>query len=313
MFCVIAGFILFQFYILAAAVPRLWHRTSIVDRRLLLTPGQVATERRTRQTLITEIGIGAWNVLRFLALRRLIANQSTCVACRRRRRLVAVRRHNDGDGFKWRCARCFSVSSVRNGSMFADHSHLSLKTQTYMLYEWANDTAIKDIETECSISHRTAVRFCRLCRDICEQYRVLNPVVIGGLHVVNGHVESKIVEIDETYFSRRKYNRGRYTGGVWVFGGVDRLSGQCFMEIVPRRNRQTLFPIIQQHIAVGSRIISDMWAAYRTLPQLANAYTHDYINHSLHFVDPTDPHVHTQTIEGLWNRVKRKHKRMCGE
>jgi len=297
----------------AAIFPILWRRTAVVDRRQLLTPGQLRIENSTRRGLITRIGNEEWDVLVFLAERRLIANESFCVACRRHRYLLKFSRRNAIDGFHWRCPGCRSRCSVRDGSFFVRHSHLSLRTLTYMLYEWCNDTPIRDIERECAVGHQTAVRFCRSCRNVCITHNVLNPVVIGGLTIVNGHVESRIVEIDETYLSRRKYNRGRYTGGVWVFGGVDRLSGKCFMQIVPRRNRAVLFPIIQRHIDFGSRIVSDMWAAYRTLPQLPNGYSHDWINHSQHFVDPADPDVHTQAIESLLNRVKRKHKRMCGK
>ncbi len=41
-----------------------------------------------------------------------------------------------------------------------------------------------------------------------------HPVQIGGV--------GKVVEIDESKFGRRKYNRGRYRDGHWVFGGVKR-------------------------------------------------------------------------------------------
>ena len=38
-----------------------------------------------------------------------------------------------------------------------------------------------------------------------------------------------IVEMDESKFGRRKYNRGRYEDGHWVFEGVERGSGNAFM------------------------------------------------------------------------------------
>jgi len=297
----------------AAGVPRLWRRTEIVDRRQLLTPRQLRLEHRSRLSLINDIASADWDVIVFLAQRRLIANESICVACRRPRFLRPNARRGNVDGYQWRCASCASRTSVRAGSFFARHSRLSLKIQILLLYEWSNDSPIKDIERECNVSHRTAVRFCRRCRNTCIRYCQLNPVTVGGVHVVNGHVQSRVVEIDDTYFSRRKYNRGRFTGGVWVFGGIDRLSGKCFFEIVPTRNWAVLFPIIQRHVEYGTLIISDMWAAYRTLPQLPNGYSHEWVDHSVNFVDPVDPEVHTQNIEALWCRVKRKYKRMCGK
>ncbi|KZR97001.1 Uncharacterized protein APZ42_008350, partial [Daphnia magna] len=36
------------------------------------------------------------------------------------------------------------------------------------------------------------------------------------------------VEIDESKFGKRKYNRGKRVEGVWVVGGVERISGKCF-------------------------------------------------------------------------------------
>ena len=49
-----------------------------------------------------------------------------------------------------------------------------------------------------------------------------------------------IVEIDESKFGRRKYNHGRCIDGHWVFGGVERGTGNAFMEEVPNRTTQTL-------------------------------------------------------------------------
>ena len=42
----------------------------------------------------------------------------------------------------------------------------------------------------------------------------------------------KIVEIDEAKFGKRKYNKGAYREGMWVLGGVDRETGECFLEFL---------------------------------------------------------------------------------
>lgn len=84
-----------------------------------------------------------------------------------------------------------------------------------------------------------------------------------------------------------------------------------YMEVVQRRNAATLLPIIQQHVAPGSIIHSDQWAAYNSVSSLPNVSSHGTVNHTLHFVDPTTG-VHTQNVESYWSRVKVKLKRMKG-
>ena len=40
---------------------------------------------------------------------------------------------------------------------------------------------------------------------------------------------NKTVKIDDSKFGRRKYNRGHKVKGQWVFGGVERESGNTFL------------------------------------------------------------------------------------
>ena len=111
-----------------------------------------------------------------------------------------------------------------------------------------------------------------------------------------------------------QHHRGRPPRSeVWVFGLADTSHQPAlgYMEIVPRRDAQTLLPIIQAHVAPGTTVYSDEWAAYNRAQQLPNVSSHQTVNHSLHFVDPATG-VHTQNIESYWDRVKTKFKRMKG-
>ena len=69
------------------------------------------------------------------------------------------------------------------------------------------------------------------------------------------------VEIDESLLVHRKYNVGHHVGEQWVFGGYDVADKVGFMVPVDRRDAATLLPIIQQHIAPGTTVVSDLWAA----------------------------------------------------
>ena len=83
------------------------------------------------------------------------------------------------------------------------------------------------------------------------------------------------------------------------------------MQVVHTRDRATLLPIINAHVAPGTIIHSDEWAAYRQVSSLPNVSSHSTVNHSVTFVNPVSG-AHTQHIELYWNRAKIKLKRMKG-
>ena len=103
------------------------------------------------------------------------------------------------------------------------------------------------------------------------------------------------MEIDESKFGKRKYNRGHRVEGVWVLGGVERTDQQrLFLEVVESRDTATLLEVIRRKVHPESIVHTDCWAAYNALQSLG--YTHRTVNHSNHFVSPEG--VHTNTIEG---------------
>jgi hypothetical protein len=59
-----------------------------------------------------------------------------------------------------------------------------------------------------------------------------------------------------------KYNLGKLVNGVWVFCGVERGTGRCFLVNVQDRSATTLLAIIKEWIKPGTVIISDCWKAY---------------------------------------------------
>ena len=123
-------------------------------------------------------------------------------------------------------------------------------------------------------SQTTIVDWYNFHRDVCAQYFLDHPVMIGG--------PGKTVEIDESKFSKRKYNRGRYVEGHWVFGGIERDSSEAFMVEVQDRSAATLLPIILKHVRPGTNIISDEWRAYSQLS--SQGMSHQTVNHSVNFI-----------------------------
>ena len=79
------------------------------------------------------------------------------------------------------------------------------------------------------------------------------------------------------------------------------------MYAVPDRTAATLLDTIQACITPGSIIISDMWASYQEIETLIGMnYTHQTVNHTEKFVDPTTG-AHTQTTHRMQNNTNAAH------
>jgi len=102
------------------------------------------------------------------------------------------------------------------------------------------------------------------CQECCQWLLTTNQL-LGGIDA-NG--QSVFVEVDETYFFHRKYLHGQRRVGKWVVGLVERSSGQCWMEVVARRDAPTLERIITNHVLPGTTIVMDAWLGYQNVAQL---------------------------------------------
>ena len=91
--------------------------------------------------------------------------------------------------------------AIRDGTFFSN-SKLNLEQIVDLMYYWSQDVdSHVFLERHCQLkSDTTIVDWKNFMRDICVEYRIKHPSNIGGV----GH----IVEIDESAWTKRKYNRG---------------------------------------------------------------------------------------------------------
>ena len=230
----------------------------------------------------------------------LLSSGERCPTCYQDMRMI---RHHSKDGAIWVCERKVAgqrhrcQTSIRSGSIF-ERSHMPISHILQILYEWSRATPCHEVAYQLRISRPTVMEWNQVSRRVCSHYvRQTRTLPIGGMDTV--------VEMDECQLGRRKHHRGRVPEEIWAIGGVVRgtHATESFIEIVKKRNRATLIPIIQRHVHPHSRIITDCWAAYNTLTTLG--YHHDQINHSENFVSTVDPSIHTQSIENMWRLLRR--------
>ncbi|KRH91877.1 putative transposable element, partial [Pseudoloma neurophilia] len=124
---------------------------------------------------------------------------------------------------------------------------------------------------------------------------------LNNIEMIGG--DDVIVEIDESKFGKRKYNRGHRVEGQWVLGIVERTEKRRIILIpVERRDSKTLTDIIRKYVHPLSIILTDKWKGYNELKKYFK--DHKTVNHSKNFKDP-ETGVHTNTIEGNWSPLKK--------
>ena len=123
---------------------------------------------------------------------------------------------------------------------------------------------------------------------------------------IGGHGQT--VQIDESKFGKRKYNRGYMVDGHWVFGVVDEKTKQLRLNLVPdnARTRQNMQGLIESMIKPGTRIVSDSFSSYKYLDNEPSECTHESVNHSVENVayDEEGNKIHTNLIESIGDLLR---------
>ena len=150
---------------------------------------------------------------------------------------------------RWRCRQriCQQDIPVRKGT-WIEGTRITYRQIILFIYCWSKEmTSISFCNTELKIGVNTTIKLNKYLREICAKKIIANPIILGG--------PNRTVEIDESMFSRRKYEVGRVMPQQWVFGALCRETGECLLVPVPDRSKKTLMPIIEANILPGTTII----------------------------------------------------------
>jgi transposase-like protein len=121
---------------------------------------------------------------------------------------------------------------------------------------------------------------------------------------------SGIVEADETvigglaknmhkHVRARKIGKGTGSAGKTIVQGVLARGGEVRTEVLHDARMATIRENVRKHVEPGSMLMTDELTAYKTL---ADQYAHQFVNHTLQYVDGI---VHTNGMENFWALFKR--------
>ena len=229
-------------------------------------------------------------------------DRTRCPRCGNARKLWQL---EDG---RWRCPRCRKRFGLLTDTWLS-HTRFELP-EIYELLFWF------ELEiTDHGIARRVDVPYHRLHRFLLDVRRGIAAFEDRSIVLLDGEVE-----VDESYFGPRMWNRRRASrtrlrksGQVLsgrgahrhkqaVFGIFERTDGIVYVQPVASVSRATLQSIIHQKVSIETVIYSDAWAAY---DGLAKDYAaHEVVQHGTNeFVRGT---ATINGIEGFWAYAKER-------
>jgi transposase-like protein len=172
-------------------------------------------------------------------------------------------------------------------------STTKLSAWFYAIYLFSiskNGVSAKELQRALGVAYKTAWR-------IGHKIRELMGTDIDSMQMTG------IVEVDETLLggASRGGKRGWGAENKVCLVGVKERGGKIKITAVEKRDRESIFPLIDKYVSKGTMINTDEFRAYSTLPE--KGYLHDTVTHSKYQWANGD--THTNSIEGYWSNLKK--------
>lgn len=197
----------------------------------------------------------------------------------------------------WRCGDCKKQFTVKIGTVF-EHMRLPLHKALQALYLMTSSkkgVSAHQLHRVLEITYKSAWFLAHRIREAMRDGD-LAPFGVGG----------GFVEADETFIGREPgVQKGPgYKHKMKVLSLLDRDTGVRRSFVIDGVTIGDVTPILQENIAREAKLLTDdagqyrfmheSFASHRTTPHTKGVY-----------VDPTDPTIHTNTIEGSFSIFKR--------
>ena len=236
------------------------------------------------------------NCIDYLASRRWPDGRVICPGCGSDRVSFNAKRRT------WKCSKHHSKRefSIKVGTVMEDSAIPLDKwlTAMWMILNCKNGVSSCEIAKDVRVNQKSA-------------WFMLHRIRLSMQDATLGSKFSGEVEADETFIGGKARNMHknvkarRITGGgqsakdkLIVMGVLER-GGKVRTQIIPDRQKETLQPIVREHVHAGAALFTDEMGGYKGLSE---EYEHRIIDHAVKYVDGR---VHTNGMENFWSLLKR--------
>jgi transposase-like protein len=234
----------------------------------------------------------------YLSLRRWPDGVPTCPVCGRKDAKFL------GNQRKWQCKSVHHHRqfSVKVGTIFED-SPIPLEKwlpAVWVIVNCKNGISSYEVARDLGVTQKTAWFMLHRIRKAMQTGAFIKK--IGG----NGGE----VEADETFIggkarnmhkdvkARRIKGQGQAAKDKLIVMGILERGRRVRTQVIADRQKQTMQPIIRQHVEAGSAIFTDEMGGYKGLDD----YRHQIIDHAVQYVNGR---IHTNGLENFWSLLKR--------
>jgi transposase-like protein len=236
------------------------------------------------------------NCIDYLAIRRWPDGKVVCPGCGSDRVSFNAKRHT------WKCSKHHAKRefSIKVGTVMED-SPIPLDkwlTAMWMILNCKNGVSSCEIAKNVRVNQKSAWFMLHRIR-LSMQDQNLGSKLSGEVEADETFIGGKARNMHKSVKARRITGMGQSAKDKLIVMGILERGGHVRTQVIPDRQKETLHPIVREHVHAGAALFTDEMGGYKGL---SDEYEHGIIDHAVKYVDGR---VHTNGLENFWSLLKR--------